>query len=231
MSFIDTTRPHAARDAVADMYRRQQAAWGYVPNYAKAFCHRPEVLKRWGQLLAQIKRPMDRRRFELVTFVAAHQLKHSACALAHGKALREMFTDEAIVSIAEGRTENVLGDAEQAIVRFARQVAADASQVTAADVAALRELGCTDAEVFDVAAAAAGRAFFTKLLEAMGVQADAPFQAIEESMRRALMNGRAIDTADCETLPPPGRSRSRFPSIRSLLRMLSPTPDQELNHD
>ena len=62
--------------------------WGFVPNYAKVFCHRPEVLARWGQLLAGIRRPMDKRRFELVTFAAAHELRNTACALAHGKALR-----------------------------------------------------------------------------------------------------------------------------------------------
>ena len=203
MTFINTIPPHAARDAVADMYQRQQAAWGFVPNYAKVFSHRPEVLRRWGQLLAEIKRPMGKRRFELVTFVAAHELRHSACSLAHGKALREMFTDDEIVSIAEGRTEDVLGDAEQAIVRFARQVASDASQVTTADIAALRDHGCTDAEVFDIAAAAVGRAFFTKLLDAMGVQPDAPFHAIEAALRRALPHGRPIDTKACETMPPP----------------------------
>lgn len=44
MLFIDTIPPDSAEGEVAAMYRRQQAAWGYVPNYAKAFCHRPEVM-------------------------------------------------------------------------------------------------------------------------------------------------------------------------------------------
>src|SRR5690349_11036754 len=63
MAFIDTTPPEAAEVAVAAMYLRQQHAWGFVPNYAKVFCHRPEVLARWGQLLTEIRRPMDKRRF------------------------------------------------------------------------------------------------------------------------------------------------------------------------
>ena len=46
MAFIETTRPEHADGAVATMYRRQQSAWGYVPNYAKVFCHRPEVMAR-----------------------------------------------------------------------------------------------------------------------------------------------------------------------------------------
>jgi alkylhydroperoxidase family enzyme len=201
MTFIATTPPDAARDAVAEMYRRQQASWGYVPQYAKVFCHRPEVMARWGQLLAEIKRPMDKRRFELVTFVAAHELRNTACTLAHGKVLREFFGDEQIASIAEGRLDGVLDVADQAVVRFARQVARDASRVTARDVAALEEAGCTDAEVFDIAAAAAGRAFFTKLLDALGVQMDSPFLALDEGLRRTLTVGRPIDVEACATMP------------------------------
>jgi len=202
MTFINTIPPHAAQDAVADMYRRQQASWGYVPNYAKVFCHRPEVLARWGQLLAEIKRPMDKRRFELVTFVAAHELRHSACALAHGKALRDFFSDEQIMSIAAGRLDGLLGEAEQAMIGFARRIARDASQVTVHDVAALRESGYTDAEIFDIAAAAAGRAFFTKLLDALGVAPDSSFSALEDPLRRSLTVGRSIDTQACVGLAP-----------------------------
>lgn len=209
MSFIHTTPPATARDAVARMYRQQQAAWGFVPNYAQVFCHRPEVMARWGQLLAEIKRPLDKRRFELVTFAAAHELRHTACALVHGMKLREFFDDTQIIAIAEGRTD-MLGDADQALLRFARQVARDASAVTAGDIAALRSLGCSDAEIFDVAAAAAGRAFFTKLLDALGVLADAPLQSLEEPLRRALTVGRPIDDRACATVPPdePARAAS-----------------------
>ena len=203
MPFIETTKPDHAREAVADMYSRQQAAWGYVPNYAKVFCHRPEVMARWGQLLAEIKRPMDRRRFELVTFVAAHELRNTACTLAHGKALREFFSDENIVAIAAGKVEDVLGDAEAALVRFARQIARDASRVTWGQVRALKDFGYSDAEIFDVAATAAGRAFFTKVLDALGVEPDAPFRGLEPAFRQPLAVGRPIDVRQPARLPEP----------------------------
>ena len=201
MPYIHTIAPDAATDAVADMYQRQQVAWGYVPNYAKVFSHRPEVLARWGQLLAQIKRPMEGRRFELLTFAAAHELGNSACTLAHGRALRGYFSDAHIVAMAQGRFAEVLTPAEQALVGFARRVARDASQVEQDDIAALRGFGYTDAEIFDAAATAAGRAFFTKLLDALGVLADAPFLALDPTLREALTVGRPIDTRACESMP------------------------------
>lgn len=203
MPFIETTKPDHAREAVADMYSRQQAAWGYVPNYAKVFCHRPEVMARWGRLLAEIKRPMDRRTFELVTFVAAHELRNTACTLAHGRALREFFSDEHIVAIAAGKVEAVLDDAEAALVRFARQIARDASRVTWGQVRALKDFGYSDAEIFDVAATAAGRAFFTKVLDALGVEPDAPFRGLEPAFRQPLAVGRPIDVRQPARLPEP----------------------------
>ncbi len=203
MTFIETIGPQDAQGAVAEMYQHQQSDWGYVPNYAKVFCHRPEVMARWGQLLAEIKRPTDRRRFELATFAAAHELGNTACSLAHGRVLREFFSEAEIIAIAAGRCDGVLDEAEQAILRFARQVARDASGVTGEQVDELRRLGFSDAEVFDIAAAAAGRAFFTKMLDALGVQSDAPFGALEEAFRGPLTVGRPIDTQAPERMPEP----------------------------
>jgi alkylhydroperoxidase family enzyme len=162
---------------------------------------RPEVLARWGMLLAEIKRPMDKRRFELVTFAAAVQLKNSACALTHGRALREYFSEREICAIAEDRLDGILGDAEQAMVRLARRVAENASDVRAEDVEALSAHGCTDAEIFDIVAAAAGRAFFTKMLDALGVRPDSSLLALDEELRRKLTVGRSIDTRPCAVMP------------------------------
>ena len=87
------------------------------------------------------------------------------------------------------------------MVAFARQTVNDATRTTAGQVAALRQHGYTDAEIFDIAATAAGRAFFAKLLDALGVLPDSPFLALDESFRRALTVGRPIDESECITMP------------------------------
>jgi hypothetical protein len=76
-------------------------------------------------------------------------------------------------------------------MRFAR----DASSVTADDVAALKRHGYSDAEVFDNAATAAGRAFFTKVIESLGVVADSPLRELDVEFRAALTVGRPIEFA------------------------------------
>ncbi len=203
MAFIETIEPDAAEGDVEAMYRRQQAAWGFIPNYAKVFSVRPEVLARWGQLLAEMRRGMDKRRFELVTFVASVELINTACALVHGKALKEFFSDAQIFAIAQGRTETVLSEAEQALVAFSRQTIVDATQTTADQVDALRRHGYSDREIFDVAAVVAGRAYFAKLLDALGNLPDSSLMALDEPFRRALTVGRPIDQAPSVTMEMP----------------------------
>lgn len=201
MAFIETIAPAEAQGDVLAMYERQQASWGYVPNYAKVFCHRPEVLARWARLLAEIRRPMDDRRFELATFAAAHALRHTACSLGHGKALAEFVGEDAVCALARGEAAEQLSSAEAAIAAFARKIALDAASVTAADVDALRALGLTEAEIFDVAATAAGRAFFTKLLDALGVEPESPLNHLAPALKEALVTGRPIGTGEPERLP------------------------------
>jgi hypothetical protein len=46
MASIRTIPPGESKDAARETYQRQQASVGYVPNYAKVFCHRPEVMDK-----------------------------------------------------------------------------------------------------------------------------------------------------------------------------------------
>ncbi len=202
MSFIRTVRPADASGDVRDMYERQEDYWGFVPNYAKAFSHRPEALARWGRLLAELRRPTDDRRFELVTFVAAYALKNSGCALVHGKELASFIGEDAVIAIANGREADVLPDIDVTIVQFARQIAKDATKVSSGLVDRLKyRHDLTDAEVFDIAALAAGRAFFAKLLDGLGVETDRTWKVLNADFRKNLSIGRPMDLREPEHLP------------------------------
>ena len=207
MAFIKTIPVADAKDDVRDMYARQEGEWGFVPDYAKVFCHRPAVMARWGKLLAEIKRHVDPRRLELVNTAAALELRHSSCSLAHGHALAKFVGKNAVISMANGEDTRELTEAEKAMARFARHVAKDASKITAGEVAALREIhGLSDAEIFDIAAIAAARSFFTKLLDALGSEPDRSFMKLDEELRRALTVGRPIGCKALENLDANGQA-------------------------
>jgi len=193
MAFIDIIDDQAIDGDVRAMYDRQQAHYGYVPNYARAFCHRPHVMALWAALQNGIRRDMDKRRFELVTFAAAHALRSTPCSIAHGKALSQYIPAEDVLAIGRGETPSSLTPAEAALIAFARKVAVDATAVTAADVQGLKRHGFSDGEIFDSAATSAARAFWAKLLDALGVETDTAVQQLDPKFREALAVGRPLD--------------------------------------
>lgn len=192
MAFIETVPEEQASPAVARMYEADRTSAGTLPNYTRAFSHRPDVYAAWKQLGAALRQNMDARRYELATLAAARRLRSSYCALAHGTILAEQHLSPAeLDAIVDDRTD-AFDDVDAAVMRLADRVAADATQVTQADIDELRALGLDDAEIFDVVATAALRCFFSKTLDGLGVLADARYAELEPRLRDALTVGRPI---------------------------------------
>jgi alkylhydroperoxidase family enzyme len=165
---------------------------GEGANLERAFALRPEVYAAWRQLATAVKETSDERRYELATLAAARRLRSSYCSLAHGKVLAEQFYDfESVPSLPDG-----LDEADRAIMAFAERVVADATAITQSDIDELRHAhGLSDGEIFDVVLAATIRCFFSKTLDALGVQPDAEFRELDPAFREPLTVGRPIETA------------------------------------
>jgi alkylhydroperoxidase family enzyme len=119
----------------------------------------------------------------------------SQCALAHGTVLAELLGPEATRAVADGDADTALDPVDAEIVRFATLVARDAAAVTAKDVDRLRAVGLSDEDILDVTLAVAARCFFSTVLEALGVQPDPAYQALDPDLRAALTVGRPIAEA------------------------------------
>jgi len=76
---------------------------------------------------------------------------------------------------------------------FVRKMARGAYMVTRADVERLKQHGFSDAEVFDIAAAAAARAFWTGVVEALGVEPEPSLLEMESEFKRSLACGRPLN--------------------------------------
>lgn len=193
MSFIQTPEA-SANEKVARIYHDAEVGYGYLPNMTKAFGHRPEVMERWSALLATIKTNMDKRRYELVTLAAAKELKSSYCMLAHGSVLmRDVFSADTVRKIAENVETAPIDDIDRAIMQFAAKVVRDAASIEKADVEALKKRGLSDAEIFDIVTAATVRCFFSKTLDALGVEPDSAYSGMAADLRKALVIGRPIE--------------------------------------
>lgn len=204
MAFIRTIPPSEAEGPVREMYQQAQSRSGYVPNWAQAFSLRPGVRDGWVALLSSIQSNLPVRSYELATLAAARALRSSYCALAHGSVLADKVFDAAtVVGIATDAAESPLEPGERALMAFAEKVARSADQITSADIEVLRSHGYRDEEIFDLAAAAAARCFFSKLLDALGIEPDSSFNDLDPSLRRALTVGRPVADLPVARLPEP----------------------------
>ena len=193
MAFVRTIPPSEAQGPVRELYQQAARRFGYVPNWVQAFSLRPGVRDGWAALLTSIQSNLPVRTYRLATLAAARALRSSYCSLAHGSVLADKVFDPATVTaIMKDAPETILEPGERAMMTFVEKVVLNADRVSRADIEVLRSHGYQDEEIFDVAAAAAARCFFSKLLDALGVQADSTLNELDPTLREALTVGRPI---------------------------------------
>ena len=197
MAFIEEIGDDDATGSAAELFAEDRAEDGFVRNDSRVLAHCPKIAEAWAALAGSVKETMDLRRYELATLAAARRLRSSYCMLAHGEIVRETFLDEqALRAVVRDPRSADLDGTEAAVMDFAEKIVADATSVTQEDIDRLRELDLTDGEIFEVAATAAARCFYSKLLDALGVQADAVYlDTFDPGLREVLTVGRPIEGA------------------------------------
>jgi len=148
----------------------------------------------WDEFLKSIRANMDLRRYELATLAAARRLRSSYCMLAHGSVMLDRFLEpDELRAIASDHRTAGLDAVDVAVMDLADKVVADATSVTQADIDGLRDLGLSDAEIFDVVLAAAARCFMSKVIDAVGAEPDHAYEErLAPELREALVVGRPI---------------------------------------
>lgn len=195
MSFLNEIPEDQLTDEAGLMFRQAENEYGFVPNLIRVFGQHPDVMNSWDELLDSIRSRMDARRYELVTLAAASTLKSSYCMLAHGSiVLRDFYDSEQLIAIANDFRDANLSEVDIAIMAYAQKVSGDATTVSQQDFDGLRNHGLADNEIFDVAAAAAARCFFSKMMDALGTLPDQKYLGLDEDLRNSLTVGRPIST-------------------------------------
>jgi uncharacterized peroxidase-related enzyme len=194
MTFIETVAADDATGATAELYAAEEEVFGFLPNLVRTFSLRPEVYFAWKQLNGAVKGGMELRRYELATIAAARVLRSSYCSLAHGSVLMDkgFLEPEALRAVVADHRGAGLDEVDVAVMDLATKVAQDATSVEQADIDRLRSLGLSDQDILDVVLAAAARCFFSKVLDAVGAEADAKYGQLDPAVREALTVGRAI---------------------------------------
>lgn len=187
LMYIQTISEAEAEGKLLEIYEGDQKSMGYVPNHAKVFSLRPEVLEAWRTFQGSIRKNLRLRPYELVTFAAAMALNCRYCLLAHGAILNKNGVSvDQLRAIFTNFHDAGLERVEVAIMEFAQKVARNANEMTQADVDALRALGLEDVEILDITLTATMRSFASKTFNALGAESDAVYNELEHQLSDLL---------------------------------------------
>lgn len=185
--YIHTTSEADAEGKLREIYEGDRKSLGYVPNHARVFSLRPDVLEAWRAFQGSIRKNLRLRRYELVTLAAAMELKCRYCQLAHGAILMKngISLDQLRLILANFR-EAGLEPSEVEMMEYAQKIIRNANEMTMADADALRSLGFEDVEILDITLTATMRSFASKTFDALGAKPDAAYQELEHQLADLL---------------------------------------------
>lgn len=185
--FIETIQESEAEGKLREIYEGDKKSYGYVPNHARVFSLRPEVLEAWRVFQGSIRKNLRLKRYELVTLAAAMALECRYCLLAHGAILiKNGSSVEQLRAILKDFRNAELEPQEVAMMEFAQKVARRANAISQADVDVLRSAGLGDLEILDITLTATMRSFASKTFDALGAEPDAVYTELEHQLSDLL---------------------------------------------
>lgn len=191
--FIKTIEPGEATGDVAAVYAAEIQSMGRVMQATQCWSARPDMLVPIEALLHQIRDgfSLGLLNFRLITFIAAKHVPSSYCSHVYFRALSAMIGRDAALAVRRDyRTAN-LEPLQVEMLAYAEQITRDASQITAADIQRLRDVGLTDLNIADIALAASFRSFMSRYFDAVGATAEPDFLDDDPVVRGEMAVGGA----------------------------------------
>ena len=177
MAWIEETHERAAEGLLKEAYARIVRALGRVIPFYRAYSVSPPHLHAHLDFYEKIARlgVLSKRRKELIAVAVSAENGCRDCTALHSGFLRAHRVDEAVVTalaadpgraLAEGRVTG----ADAVILGYALKLTRTPRAMRAADVQALRDVGLTEPEVFEVALLTAYFNYTNRVGEGLGVE-------------------------------------------------------------
>jgi uncharacterized peroxidase-related enzyme len=177
---------------VSAVYEDGLASDGYVANYTRPWCWRPDVLTAFAKLRADLLADSSLSAREVAVMVAATAaaLGDSYCSLAWGQKLAEVSDEETAAGVIEGLDAG-LSKRESALAAWSREVVSDPNATSEAGIDRLRDAGLTEREIFEATAWIGLRLGFSTINDALGARPDRELaDSVPPLVREAVSFGR-----------------------------------------
>jgi uncharacterized peroxidase-related enzyme len=159
-------------DEAKELWAKPLERLGFVPNVLRIFALRPRHLVGWWAYYDELLRGdsgLTKAQREMIAVVVSVQNRCHYCIVSHSAALRKLTGDPALVDrLATGYKYAELDARERAMLDFAVRLTTTSHESTEADVDALRVVGWSDEDIFDIAQVAAMFNFTNRLASGLG---------------------------------------------------------------
>lgn len=167
-------KEHVAQE-VRPVYEEIEKVFGRVPNIFQTYAHFPQLLKaNWEKLKAVMMGSSLRRELkEAIALIVSEANACRYCIAAHGLALQQLgFSRESIDALVKNLKAKGFQPKELKLLEIARKSTKDANSVTDQDIAELRNLGWSEAEIVEAQGVMELYTGFNKFLDSLSVDID-----------------------------------------------------------
>jgi alkylhydroperoxidase family enzyme len=199
--FLSVPEPSAEAQHLFD---EDVSELGYVMNGSLLWAYQPAVFDGLFDLMRDTTAAdrLSLRQRGILVAACASAFGDSYCSLAWGCKLAEATDAQTASGVLRGDDDRLTAS-EQPMAVWARKVARDPSQTSAADVQALRDAGYRDPQIFAITVFVALRIAFSTVNDALGVRPDAAFRrTAPQAVLDAVTFGRPIDDEPAGTSHP-----------------------------
>lgn len=176
MALINTTHPQQAEGKTAEVYQEIENKFGFIPNAIRLDSINPNHMARhWEGIKESIAHEtLSGKLFALIRLLVSEATHCNYCIGLNAGMLMQMhgMSAEDIARVKQSTREAPLDEKELALLRFVMQGIGDSNSITAEDIEALKQKGCSEREIFDALAHGAWQVAGDIMLNAFKVEAD-----------------------------------------------------------
>ncbi len=176
MSLITTTPPQQAEGKIAEIYSDIESTFGFIPNAIQLDSINPSHMARhWEGIQESIRHEsLSQKLFTLIRLLVSEATHCDYCVGLNAGILMQMhgMSAEDIARVKQTPEQASLDAKELALLQFVLKGVADSNSITAQDIEELKQLGCSEREVFDALAHGAWQVAGDIMLNAFKVEHD-----------------------------------------------------------
>jgi len=172
----------ALPDDIREIYEKNRAKVGFVPNVFRAYARRPEHFRafmHYHDVLMRGESRLSRAEREAIVVAVSAENTCLYCVTSHGAALRVLGKDPILADqIAINWRTADLTPRWRAMLTFASRVNERGFAASDAELDALRASGFSDDDIWDIAAVAAFFGFSNRMAGLMDMRPNPEFYAM-----------------------------------------------------